>query len=213
MANWTTISKTNSTQPQVIGSVNSFWQVEDVSYQGDINTKLEGIDSLFTFYGENSVTGLTSLTNENTSIFFGFPSSAQLVDSFEIYNGTSGPLTHVGTMQQLVGRDPGNPNNTVITIYAPHIDTQPVGHIGLIEAFSVEFDNPAIGDPSSTEAQDAILSLTSRMYNYSSFSGPTFNGTWANDITDQATGLFAKGGVMTIADDSTGNNPVVVKPV
>ena len=102
MANWTTISKTNSTQPQVIGSVNSFWQVEDVSYQGDINTRLDGIDSLFTFYEENSVTGLTSLTNENTSIFFGFPSSAQLVNSFEIYNGTSGPLTHVGTMQQLV---------------------------------------------------------------------------------------------------------------
>jgi len=211
MANWTTLVKASGTQPVVIGSVNSFWLTQNgVPDQGDIRVRVN-VDSIFTYYSTAGVGGLTQLTNDNSSLFVGMPESNQLFQDFEIRNDNV-TLSQKGKMQGLLPRDPGNPNDTLITIYAPHIDFAPLGHIGLIEAFAVSFMNNDPGNPASTNAQAAILSLTSRMWDYTPVSGPAFNGTWTHDMLDQSTSLFAYGGAMTIADATTGDLPVMVIP-
>ena len=209
MANWTNLVKAGGTQPVVIGSVNSFWILGLPEYQGNIRTEVT-VTSVFAQYETLSVSPLLNISENNVPLFLGFEGE-DLKNSFQIRNDNT-LLPHEGTLQQLLKRDEGKTSNTLITLYVPRIDMQPIGQVGLVEAYAVEFDNNILGDPGSTAAQAAILSLTSRMYNYGVMAGPMFDGTWANDITDQSTGFFSYGGVMTIADGTTGNNPVLVIP-
>ena len=214
MANWTTLVKATGNQPVVIGSVNSFWQTPTPADQGDINSQLPGITALATYYDDQGVTPLTVITPSNSSIFLGFDTNVNLFDSFEIYNqGTL--LSQRGKMQQLIDRDPESPFNSQITLYAPHIDFAPLGHIGLIEAFSLNFENLDPGNPFSTEAKDALAELGSRVWNYLPVSGPSWaaSGNFTNFFLDQAQGWFARGGAMSYADGTTGDVAVMVIPV
>ena len=212
MAIWDGLQLSNgnaAVQPTVIASVDSFWQGA-FTQQGNIATENPGVMDVATFYLNNNVTGL-SYNSTNCSIFLGFLDTVKLNGPFSLSDGGTA-LPGVGYMQSLVKRDPGSPLNASITIYAPHSDVAPIGHVALIEAFTVNFDNNAPGDPFSVESQDAILSLTSRMYNYNDTYGPTFNGNMTNDILDSSTGLFGKGGFMTYADVTTENKAWPIVP-
>jgi hypothetical protein len=214
MANWTSIIKATGTQPTVIGSVNSFWQTPSPSAQGDISALLPDVKDIATFYSDQLVTPLTVINSTNSSIFLGFPSNEDLFPSFQIYNDTT-QLVQRGKMQGLVGRDESAPFNAQITIYAPHIDAAPAGHVGLIEAFSLNFENLDPGNPWSSEAQEALTQLGSRIWKYTPVLGPSWDTAGqsvGNFFLDQVNGWFAKGGAMSYADASTSNLPKMCIP-
>jgi hypothetical protein len=212
MANWSALSLAGGTQPIVVGSVNSHWIVDTPTDQGDIRTALPGITSIYNYYVDQNVIPLNLITNDNVSLFVGFPTDANLATAFEIRNDNT-LLVYKGRMQPLIKFNEASPFNAQFTIYCPHKDIAPINHTGLIEAFTVEFNNGDIGNPNSGDAINALVGgLTERMQNYDSVGGVNFAGDFANDFMDQNTSLFAKGGFMTYADNTL-NGPYGVIPV
>jgi hypothetical protein len=172
------------------------WRVDTPTDQGDIKTVLPQAQPISEFYGNEGVTPLSVLNDNNASLFLGFSSADNLATGFEIRNDST-PLAHKGTMQPLIKRNEASPFNAMFTIYCPHKDIAPLGHIGLIEAFTIEFDNDSIEDPFSPEAQTALTNLASRMQDYSGAGGVEWTGNFGSYFLDQSTSIFALGGFMT----------------
>ena len=199
MALWTslTLATFDTPQPTTIGSVNSMWRVDTPTDQGDIKTVLPQAQPISEYYGNEGVTPLSVLNDNNASLFLGFSSADNLATGFEIRNDST-LLAHKGTMQPLIKRNEASPFSAMFTIYCPHKDIAPLGHIGLIEAFTIEFDNDGDpGNPFSLDAQAALETLASRMQDYSPVGGAEWTGSPGNYYLDQAQSIFALGGLMT----------------
>ena len=212
MANWNALTLAGNSTPTVVGSVNSHWIVDTPSDQGDIRTALPGITSIYDYYVAESVSPLIKITDGTVSLFVGFDSDANLATSFEIRNDNT-LLAYKGHMQHTIARNEASPFNAQFTIYVPHKDIAPINHTGLIEAFTVEFENGDIGNPNSADAINALVGLTDRMQNYDPVGGVNFAGDFANDFMDQNTSLFACGGLLTYSDTFLENKARVVIPV
>lgn len=209
MALWTELAFA-STLPTTIGSVNSMWRVDTPADQGDIRTVLPGITAVSEFYINESVTPLLVLTDGNASLFLGFSSNDNLASPFEIRLDNT-PLAYKGRMQTLVKRNEASPFNAMFTIYCPHKDIAPLSHVGLIEAFTIEFENGDPTNPNSPDAIQALIDLASRMQDYSPVGGAQWVGNVGTYYLDQAQSIFALGGFMTY--QTTGNSIKVVIPV
>jgi len=197
MALWTSLTLATGIQPTTIGSVNSMWRVDTPTDQGDIKTVLPQAQPISEFYGNEGVTPLLVVEDTNASLWLGFSSADNLAGGFEIRNDST-LLAHKGTMQPLIKRNEASPFHAMFTIYCPHKDIAPLGHIGLIEAFTIEFDNDtAPGNPFSLEAQAALETLASRMQDYSPVGGAQWIGNAGTYYLDQAQSIFALGGFMT----------------
>lgn len=209
MALWTELAFA-STLPTTIGSVNSMWRVDTPTDQGDIRGVLPDIKSLSEFYVDESVTPLLVLNDNNASLFIGFSYNENLASAFEIRNDST-LLAHKGKMQPLVKRNEASPFNAMFTIYCPHKDIAPLSHVGLIEAFTIEFENGDPTNPNSPDAIQALIDLASRMQDYSPVGGAQWVGNFGQYYLDQAQSIFALGGFMTY--QTAGYQIKVVIPV